>query len=114
MEHFHWSIADADKLSYVLVTFRAAVEFLRGPEAAKFIPVEEKPLPQEQEVTDEEEEEEERGPESKAQLPQALLATMVRPSPQGEAQDGSRSSLPGQPASRKEHTPKSPRTKELG
>ena len=41
MEHFHWSQTDADKLSYVLVTFRAAVEYLRGPEAERLLPREE-------------------------------------------------------------------------
>ena len=41
MEYFHWSQTDADKLSYVLVTFRAAVEYFRGPEAERVLPREE-------------------------------------------------------------------------
>ena len=44
MEHFHWSLTDADKLSYVLVTFRAAVEYLRGPETERFLPIEEEKI----------------------------------------------------------------------
>lgn len=37
VEHFHW-FSDSDQLSYILVTFRAAVEFLRGPEVGKWLP----------------------------------------------------------------------------
>lgn len=36
-EHFHW-LSDFDQLSYTLVTFRAAVEYLRGPEVLKWLP----------------------------------------------------------------------------
>lgn len=38
MENFHWSQTDADKLSYTLVTLRAAVEYIRGPEVEKWLP----------------------------------------------------------------------------
>ena len=38
VEHFHWSMADADRLSYTLVTFRAAVEYIRGKEVEKWLP----------------------------------------------------------------------------
>lgn len=38
MEHFHWSLSDADKLSFSLVTLRAAVEYIRGPEVVKLLP----------------------------------------------------------------------------
>lgn len=38
MEYFHWSATDADKLSYVLVTFRAAVEYIRGQEVEHLLP----------------------------------------------------------------------------
>ncbi len=37
VEHFHW-FSDSDQLSYILVTFRAAVEFLRGREMEKWLP----------------------------------------------------------------------------
>ena len=37
MEHFHWSLSDADKLSFSLVTLRAAVEYIRGPEVEKLL-----------------------------------------------------------------------------
>ena len=37
VEHFHW-FSDSDQLSYILVTFKAAVEFLRGPEMEKWLP----------------------------------------------------------------------------
>lgn len=36
-EHFHW-LSDFDQLSYTLVTFRAAVEYLRGSEVLKWLP----------------------------------------------------------------------------
>ena len=38
IENFHWSLADADRLSYTLVTFRAAVEYIRGKEVEKWLP----------------------------------------------------------------------------
>ena len=38
VENFHWSLADADRLSYTLVTFRAAVEYIRGKEVEKWLP----------------------------------------------------------------------------
>ena len=38
VENFHWSLADTDRLSYTLVTFRAAVEYLRGKEVEKWLP----------------------------------------------------------------------------
>lgn len=38
MENFHWSLTEADKLSFSLVTLRAAVEYIRGPEVDKLLP----------------------------------------------------------------------------
>ena len=38
VEHFNWSLADVDRLSYTLVTFRAAVEYIRGKEVEKWLP----------------------------------------------------------------------------
>ena len=38
IENFFWSLADTDKLSYTLVTFRAAVEYIRGKEVEKWLP----------------------------------------------------------------------------
>lgn len=38
MENFHWSQTDADQLSFILVTMRAAVEFLRGPDVQQWLP----------------------------------------------------------------------------
>ena len=38
VEHFLWSLADTDRLSYTLVTFRAAVEYIRGKEVEKWLP----------------------------------------------------------------------------
>ena len=39
MENFHWSMTESDQLSYILVTLRSSVEFLRGPDVNKWIPV---------------------------------------------------------------------------
>ena len=38
VENFHWSLTDMDRLSYTLVTFRAAVEYIRGKEVEKWLP----------------------------------------------------------------------------
>ena len=38
MENFHWPPTDTDKLSYVLVTFHAAMEYIRGPEVEHLLP----------------------------------------------------------------------------
>lgn len=38
MENFHWPPSGVGKLSYVLVTFRAAAEFIRGPDAKQYLP----------------------------------------------------------------------------
>lgn len=38
MENFHWSQTDADQLSFILVTMRAAVEFLRSPDVQQWLP----------------------------------------------------------------------------
>ena len=38
IENFRWSLADTDRLSYTLVTFRAAVEYIRGKEVEKWLP----------------------------------------------------------------------------
>ncbi|CAI8012638.1 Ankyrin repeat domain-containing protein 27 [Geodia barretti] len=38
MEHFHWPPSDTDRLSYVLVTFHAAMEYIRGPDVTHLLP----------------------------------------------------------------------------
>ena len=43
MEHFHWSLSESDKLSFSLVTLRAAVEYLKGPEVNSLLPRSEAP-----------------------------------------------------------------------
>ncbi|XP_064391483.1 uncharacterized protein LOC135339343 isoform X2 [Halichondria panicea] len=43
MEHFHWSLSDADRLSFSLVTLRAVVEYLKGPEVEKLLPAAKEP-----------------------------------------------------------------------
>ncbi len=43
MEHFHWSLSDADRLSFSLVTLRAVIEYLKGPEVEKLLPAAKEP-----------------------------------------------------------------------
>lgn len=38
MESFHWPPSDTDRLSYVLVTFHAAMEYIRGPDVERLLP----------------------------------------------------------------------------
>lgn len=38
MENFHWPPSDTDRLSYVLVTFHAAMEYIRGPDVNHLLP----------------------------------------------------------------------------
>lgn len=38
VENFHWPPSDTDRLSYVLVTFHAAMEYIRGPDVDHLLP----------------------------------------------------------------------------
>eukprot|EP00731_Ephydatia_muelleri_P037919 Em0598g6a len=38
LQYFYWPASDSDRLGYVLVTFIAAMEYIRGPEVQSFLP----------------------------------------------------------------------------
>eukprot|EP00731_Ephydatia_muelleri_P037910 Em0597g5a len=38
IQYFYWPASDSDRLGYVLVTFIAAMEYIRGPEVQSFLP----------------------------------------------------------------------------
>jgi hypothetical protein len=38
VENFHWPFSDGDRLSFVIVTVKAAVEYIKGPEVSQYLP----------------------------------------------------------------------------